>query len=391
MQDRAIQSKRLTAIQTPVIPIISRWTAETPGTISLGQGVVSYGPPHEAVEAARRFGGQLDDHRYGPVEGLPALVDTLEAKLAGENRIVVRPASRLVVTAGANMAFMTAVLAITDPGDEVILPAPFYFNHEMAVMMGGARPVAVPTAADYQIDVDAIADAVTPRTRAVVTVSPNNPTGAVYAEASLRQVNELCRERGMFHVHDETYEYFLYDGTVHFSPGSIDGAGEHTISLFSLSKAYGLASWRVGYLVIPDALWDAVNKIQDTILICAPSVSQVAAAAALQVGRRYVAGRLPALADMRRAIGDALGTPGAPCVAPVADGAFYYFVRVFARLDSMALTERLIRDHRVAVVPGSAFGDAGCSMRVSYGALDPATASEGARRLVTGLTAMVHA
>jgi aspartate/methionine/tyrosine aminotransferase len=117
------QSARLAVVQTPVIPIISRWIAETPGTISLGQGVVSYGPPREAIEAAHRFGSSPGDHHYGPVEGLPALVSALERKLAGENGIRVRPQSRLVVTAGGNLAFMNAVLAITDPGDEVILQA----------------------------------------------------------------------------------------------------------------------------------------------------------------------------------------------------------------------------------------------------------------------------
>ena len=391
MPGRVAESRRLAAVQTPVIPIISRWTAETPGTISLGQGIVSYGPPPEAVEAVRRFGERLDDHRYGPVEGLPALVEALEEKLAAENGIAVRPVSRLVVTAGANLAFMNAVLAITDPGDEVILPAPFYFNHEMAIVMAGARPVAVATDADYQLDPDAIARAVTGRTRAVVTVSPNNPTGAVYPEEALRRVNALCRDGDLFHVHDETYEYFTYDGAAHFSPGSIADAAGHTISLFSMSKAYGLASWRVGYMVAPDALWEAINKIQDTMLICAPSVSQIAAVAALRVGRKYVADRLPTLGAMRRTIGDALGAPSVPCHAPRTDGAFYYFVRVFGTRDPLALVERLIREHGVAVVPGSAFGDRECSMRVSFGALEPAAAAEGVRRLVHGLAALVQA
>ena len=204
------QSRRLEAVQAPVIPIVGRWTAETPGTISLGQGVVSYEPPPQAIEAARRFGGKLTDHRYGPVEGLPELVAAIEAKLARENQIVVRPKSRVLVTAGGNQAFMNAVLAITDPDDEIVLLVPYYFNHEMAVVMAGAKAVAVPTTSEYQIDVRAIEGAITPRTRAVVTVSPNNPTGAVYPEADLRAVNALCRDRGIFHIHDEAYEYFTY-------------------------------------------------------------------------------------------------------------------------------------------------------------------------------------
>jgi aspartate/methionine/tyrosine aminotransferase len=252
-------------------------------------------------------------------------------------------------------------------------------------MMAGGQPVPVPTTRDYQLDVDAIARAIGDRTRAVVTVSPNNPTGAVYSEESLRAVSALCRERRVFHIHDETYEYFTYDNTPHFSPGSIDGASAYTVSLFSMSKAYGMASWRVGYMVIPESLWDAINKIQDTLLICAPVVSQVAAVAALRVGRAYAASKMSPLAEMRQMIGSALDDPAVPCTVATAPGAFYFFVRVFAPFESLDLTERLIREHRVAVVPGSAFGGDECSIRVSYGALDPPSANEGARRLVRGL------
>jgi len=382
------QSSRLAAVQTPVIPVVGRWIAETPGTISLGQGVVSYGPPPEAIEAARRFGYALTDHRYGPVEGLPALVEAIEGKLAQENSIRVRGSSRVVVTAGGNLAFVNAILAVTDPGDEVILPAPYYFNHEMAIVIAGGRAVAVPTLRDYQLDVQAIADAITPRTRAVVTVSPNNPTGAMYSAESLRAVNALCGDRGLFHIHDEAYEYFTYDGVAHFSPGAIDGASAHTVSLYSLSKAYGLASWRIGYMVIPETLWDAVNKIQDTLLICPPAVSQHAAIAALQIGRPYASAHLPELDGLRRLIFEALGAPDVPCDVPPAGGAFYYLVRVHSTLDPLVLTERLIRNHQVAVIPGSAFGDtAGCSIRISYGALRPESVAEGVGRLVSGLRA----
>jgi aspartate/methionine/tyrosine aminotransferase len=383
------QSRRLAAVQPPVIPIVGRWIAETPGTISLGQGIVSYGPPPEVVDAARSFGASLTDHRYGPVEGLPALVAALEAKLADENGIAVRPGSRLLVTAGGNLAFVNAVLAVTDPGDEVILLAPYYFNHEMAIVIAGAVPVGVATTDDYQLDVQAIAGAITTRTRAIVTVSPNNPTGAVYREDALRAVNAVCADRGLFHIHDEAYEYFTYGSARHFSPGSIPNASGHTISLYSLSKAYGMASWRIGYMVIPDVLWDAVNKIQDTLLICPPAVSQHAAMAALGVGRQYPRGHLGRLDTMRHAIFDALNDSAVPCdVAPV-EGAFYYLVRVHSTLDSMTLVERLIREHRVAAIPGSAFADPSvCSIRISYGALEPDVVESGVERLVGGLRAL---
>jgi aspartate/methionine/tyrosine aminotransferase len=383
------QSRRLAAVQAPVIPIVGRWTTETPGTISLGQGVVSYEPPREAIDAARTFGATLSDHRYGPVEGLQPLVQAIQRKLASENQIAVDGASRIVVTAGGNQAFMNAVLAIADTDDEVILPAPYYFNHEMAIVIAGAKAVGVGTRNDYQLDLGAIENAITRRTRAVVTVSPNNPTGAVYPESDLRAVNALCRDHGVVHIHDEAYEYFTYDGVKHFSPGSIEGAGAHTISLYSLSKAYGMASWRIGYMVIPAALDDAINKIQDTILICPPAVSQHAALAALAVGRSYAAAHVARLDATRRTMFGALGQPDVPCDVPAALGAFYYLLRVHARMDSMTLTERLIREHRVATIPGSAFADPSpCSIRISYGALDADSILEGTRRLISGLRAL---
>jgi aspartate/methionine/tyrosine aminotransferase len=383
------QSRRLAAVQAPVIPIVGRWTAETPGTISLGQGIVSYAPPPEAVAASQRFGSTLNDHRYGPVEGLPPLVAALEAKLASENGIQVRPESRLLVTAGGNQAFMNAVLAITDPGDEIILPAPYYFNHEMAIVMAGATAVAVQTDRNYQLDLAAIETAITPLTRGIVTVSPNNPTGAVYPADALTAVNRLCRARGIFHLHDEAYEYFTYGAVTPFSPGSLDDASGHTISLYSLSKAYGMASWRIGYMVVPEALYEAVNKVQDTLLICPPAVSQHAALAALQVGRAHAASYLPSLDSTRQLIFQTLSASDVPCEVPPADGAFYYLIRAHSRLDPMTLVERLIREHRVAAIPGSAFADAApCSIRISYGALDAETVAEGVGRLVAGLRAL---
>jgi aspartate/methionine/tyrosine aminotransferase len=383
-------SSRIAAVQPPVIPIVGRWIRETPGTVSLGQGVVSWGPPQEALDALRTFGRAAEAHRYGAVEGESALVDAIVEKLEVENGIRVAPDARLVVTAGGNMAFMNAVLAVADTGDEVILQAPFYFNHEMAVAMAGAVPVAVPTDAHYGLDPDAVARAITPRTRAIVTISPNNPTGAVYALDALAKVNELCAERGLFHIHDEVYEYFTYDATRHVSPGARDGAGAHTISLFSLSKAYGFASWRIGYMVVPLQLWDAVNKIQDTILICPPLVSQHAALAALEVGARYCRERIPALDATRRKALARLAAASDVCEVPAAAGAFYFLLRLRRRVDPVVLAERLVREHGVATIPGTAFGvTADPTLRVSYGALQPESVAEGIDRLVNGLVALL--
>jgi aspartate/methionine/tyrosine aminotransferase len=218
-------------------------------------------------------------------------------------------------------------------------------------------------------------------------VSPNNPTGAVYPETDLRALNRLCADRGVYHVHDEAYEYFTYGGARHVSPGAFPGAGAHTISLYSLSKACGMAGWRLGYLVAPAALAGAINKIQDTIAICPPIVSQHVALAALGVGATWARAHLDRLDALRRRALATLGDPAVPCDVPAAEGAFYYFLRVYTAMDAMRLAERLIREHRVAVMPGSAFGaTTGCAVRLSYGALDDATAAEGIGRLAEGLT-----
>ena len=177
----------------------------------------------------------------------------------------------------------------------------------------------------------------------------------------------------------------------HFSPASIPGAAAHTISLYSLSKSYGFASWRIGWMVYPAALEAALRKIQDTVVICPPVISQYAALGALSAGAPYVHEKLRALAAVRATVHSALAPLVADglCEIPPADGAFYFFLRVHSALAPLALVERLVREHRVAVIPGNAFGlTHGCPLRVAYGALAADTAAEGIGRLVHGLRAI---
>ena len=382
---------RMDAVQAPIVPVIGEMIRRSPGTISLGQGVVHYGPPQEAIAAARDAAGDAQTHEYQDGSGLPALVDRIVAKLAAENGIDVTGKSRVMVTAGANMAFMHAVLAVTRPGDEVILPVPFYFNHEMAIQMAGCTAVPVLTDNRYQLDLAAIRGAITERTRAIVTITPNNPSGAVLSESSLKDVSALCAERGLYHLSDETYEYFTYESARHVSAGAFPGAGAHTISMYSLSKAYGFAGWRVGYVVYPDALHSAMLKCQDTILICPTVIAQVAGLAALNVGRTYCEPHVRELAEIRDVVLGQLSALAPLVEVPAADGAFYGFLKVHSTLSPLALAERLIREHKVAVIPGSAFGmTEGCSVRVAYGALQKATVAEGIGRLVTGLRTILR-
>jgi aspartate/methionine/tyrosine aminotransferase len=337
------------SVQTPIIPIVGDLIRKTPGTISLGQGVVYYGPPAAVMEKLQTFGQSIENHKYGPVEGIPELLSAFKTKLKTENNIDTGNGSRIIVTAGANMAFLNALLATTDPGDEIILQVPCYFNHEMAVCMVNCKAVLVSTDHNYQLCPDRIKACINERTRAIVTVSPNNPSGAVYPQSVLREINDICKQHGIYHISDEAYEYFTYNDASHFSSGSIAGANEHTISLFSLSKAYGFASWRIGYMVVPEHLAMSIMKAQDM-----QSISSF-------------------------------------CTTPVTDGAFYFLIKIDTDISSMELTKRLICEHRVAVLPGDTFGlQQACYLRVAYGALEQKPAIEGIQRLTHGISAIVN-
>jgi aspartate/methionine/tyrosine aminotransferase len=383
------QSERMARVDAPIIPTIAALTRATPGTISLGQGVVSYGPPSEAVA---RLPGLLADgalHKYQPVAGYAPLLEAIRAKLAAENGLRTEGVSQVMVTAGSNMAFLDSVLAVSDPGDEFILPLPFYFNQEMAVRMCGCVPVPVPTRADWSLDVEAIEAAITPRTRAIVTVSPNNPTGAVYSEADLRAVNALCARAGIYHFSDEAYEYFTFEGARHFSPGSIPGAHDYTLSFYSMSKNYGMASWRVGYVVFPAHLAAAMDKVQDTNLICAPVPSQLLALEALRLGKAWVQPKVEELARVRSAVYASLAELGDLVRFPRTRGAFYVLMRLPGVDDALAFNRTMIEKHRVATIPGFAFGLTDTRrdnyQRLSFGALDAATVAEGVQRYVAAV------
>ncbi|MEH1851261.1 MAG: pyridoxal phosphate-dependent aminotransferase [Nostoc sp.] len=384
-------TSRMQAVQSPIIPVVGELIKNSPGTISLGQGVVSYNPPPEAIEFLAKFLAEPTNNLYKSVEGIPPLLIALAEKLQDFNGIEINQENCIVVTAGSNMGFMNALLAITNPGDEIILNTPYYFNHEMAIAMAGCHPVLVATDENYQLRPEAIAQAITPKTRAVVTISPNNPTGVVYSEAALRQVNQICDNHNIYHISDEAYEYFTYNGIKHISPGAFANNSEYTISLYSLSKAYGFASWRIGYMVIPKHLLVAVKKVQDTILICPPVISQYAALGALQAKEEYLQSHIGAIAQVRQLVLDSLNRLQGLCSIIPADGAFYFFLKVHTQMDAFELVKRLIQEHKVAVIPGTTFGiDDGCYLRVAYGALQKETAKEGIERLVQGLETIVR-
>ena len=383
---------RMSNVQSPIIAVIGELINHNPNTISLGQGVVFYSPPPQAINYVNKFWQDSNNHKYKSVRGIEPLLLKISQKLTEENQININENNTIVVTAGSNMGFMNAILAITSPGDEIILQTPYYFNHEMAIKMSSCHPVLVPTNSNYQLCPEAIAKAITPKTKAIVTISPNNPTGVVYSASALQKVNEICRANNIYHISDEAYEYFTYNDTKHFSPASLPDSDNHTISLFSLSKAYGFASWRIGYMIIPQQLLMAVKKVQDTILICPPVVSQFAALGALNTGVSYCHQYLQEIIKVREIMLNSLKKITDICIVSDSDGAFYFFLKIHTSLKAFDLAKQLIERYQFAVIPGETFGmNDGCYLRVAYGALSSQTnlAEEGVKRLINGLKNIV--
>lgn len=377
-------ANRIKTVQTPVIPTVGEWVTEHPGTISLGQGVVHYSPPSEIDDGLIDFKSDPLHHRYKLVQGIPELLQAIEEKLRRDNGMAIESKDRVMVTAGSNMAFMNAIMAIADAGDEIILPKPYYFNHEMAVTMLGMVPRTVEPEANMLPTLASIEKAITKKTRAVVTISPNNPSGMVFPATLLKSINQLCKERKIYHISDEAYEYFLFDNEKHFSPGNISGSEDYTFSLFSLSKAYGFASWRIGYMVMPEALMPSIKKIQDTNLICAPAISQFAAVKALHRGKSYCTRHLSSMGAIREQLLDGLSSLS-PFVRIIpSKGAFYILIELDIHEAPIDVVEVLIREFKIAVIPGSAFGlEKGCYLRIAFGALK--NADDALERLINGL------
>ena len=399
-------AERMAAVLRPVIPELGALARSRPGTLSLAQGMVSWGPPPQALAALAQAAADplgIDRDRYGAVEGDPELLATIGEHLRGAYGVELEQ-STLLVTAGSNMAFnaLAQVLcaAPPQPPSELILPLPYYFNHVMAIQLAGGVPVLVD--AGLVPDPDRLEQAITPRTRAIVTISPNNPSGVVMPPATLAAINDLCARHGLLHISDEAYAAFVHGSTPHVSPGSRPGSSGHTVTIHSLSKAYGMAGWRLGFMAAPRTLAQALAQVQDTVLICPPRLLQRAALAALQAGPSWCAPRVAALDRRRRLLLQAVadqrraGLPVRLLIEP--DGAFYALLQVEAAaagaLTGDALMRRLVLEHGVAVLCGESFGlDPGQSggpvLRLSYGLLQEPELEQALARLFAGISALL--
>ena len=383
-------ARRLSSVLHPVIPKLGRLLRDNPGSLSLGQGIVSWGPPEpvrSALSDLTTQSGSID--HYGPMAGDPELIERLSHILRMRYKFDLDE-SCLVATAGSNMAFNAIAQVICDPGDQVILPIPYYFNHVMAVQLAGAE--ALPVDAGLFLDPERLQASITSRTRAIVTISPGNPSGVVLPESRLKEINRMCETNGLFHIHDEAYAAFCFGEILHWSPGSLTGSGGHTVTLRSFSKSHGMAGWRLGYMVAPQQLLSALSKVQDTIEICPSRPMQRAAIAALNVPPSWVEERVKTLKPKRHMMLDMFSQPDTPWhLLSNSDGAFYGLIGLPPGLSHRCeqrpyeLMEILVKQFGVGVVSGHSFGiDASC-FRISYGMLDEANFEEAMQRLSNGL------
>lgn len=369
--------------EAPIVKLIADSNVPS-DVVDLGQGVPFYGPPREAIRAAAGALDKESGFKYSPDAGKASLRQTIAEKLASENSVDADSDNNIMVTAGANQAFVNAILCLTRPGDHVLVLSPYYFNHVMAVELAGCKPVIVDTDSDFQPLVECIGRCITKRVRAMVLVSPNNPTGAVYSKDALREIGALCAENDLYLITDETYEHFVYDDAKHVSALELDKSIEYTISLFSFSKSYGMSGYRIGYAVFPKHIYTEMLKVQDTVTICAPSPLQIAAEAAMKLGAAYPRQFIPRIEKARKIFIERLA--GFDFVEmPVTKGSYYFMLRLKTKKSDWDIAKRLIEEHGVITIPGQVFGAKYPALRIAYANVDESLAAKGASRLTRGL------
>jgi aminotransferase len=338
--------------------------------ISLGQAVPFFAPPASVVKAAQTALERSDAHRYTTDPGRPSLRRALAERL-GEDQHIDCSADDLLITAGANHAFTTALMTLVDAGDEIVLPSPFFTNHQMAIQAAGALAIEAPLADrdSYRITWDDIAPALTDRTRAVVLCNPSNPTGAtIDAAEGVRIVQELA-DRGILLISDETYMHFVYEDR-HWSAASVAQWRRNVVVIGTFSKSFAMMGWRVGFLLADASICAHATKVQDAMIICAPTIAQIAVEAAVREDWDYPRTFHDELVSRRQRLSNALARLPSMSWTPTAGG-FFAFVRVSGCTDSNALALRLLDEAHVVTIPGSSFGRSGegC-LRLSYGSVD---------------------
>ncbi len=326
--------------------------------VSLGVGEPDFNTPWNICESSI-YSIEQGSTSYTSNRGLQTLRDTLSHYLAQHYGVNYNSNSEMVITTGVSEALDISIRAITDPGDEILVAQPSYVSYGPCVTLAGGKPVPLRcTEKDhFKINPDTLAEQVTKKTKALVINFPNNPTGGVMTKSDLKAVADIIIDQDLVLISDEVYAELTYEGS-HCVAATVDDLWERTITLNGFSKAYAMTGWRIGYLCAPQNLCDAALKIHQYVMLCAPVMGQVGALEALRSAEEDKNSMVNEYRLRRNLFVAGLNRIGLPCHVP--EGAFYAFPSVEKTgLSDVEFAERLLKEQRVAVVPGSVFGTGG--------------------------------
>jgi aminotransferase len=326
------------------------------GVISLGVGEPDFRTPWNISESGI-YSIEQGITSYTSNRGLKSLRDNLSQYLGAHYGLQYDADREIIITSGVSEALDIAIRAVTDPGDEILVTEPIYVSYAPCVTLAGGVPIPVPCREKdrFRVTPDAIMERVTGKTKVLILNFPNNPTGAVLDRDDLRTIADIACDHDLLVISDEVYAELTYDGP-HAAVATIDGLRERTITLNGFSKAYAMTGWRVGYLCAPEPICDAALKIHQYVMLCAPVMGQIAANEALKNGEEEKDRMVSEYRVRRNVFVNDLNRIGLPCHVP--EGAFYAFPSVKdTGLSDLEFAEQLLKEERVAVVPGSVFGE----------------------------------
>ena len=325
------------------------------GGVNLAQGFPDF-PATEAIKDAAVRAVQADVNQYAITWGAKSLRDSLVAKTAKFSALTYDPETEVTVCCGSTECMIATLLAIVDPGEEVVVFEPFYENYGPDAILCGATPRFVRLREpDWSFDPTELAAAFNSRTKAIVINTPNNPTGKVFTREELGEIAELCQRWNVVAVTDEIYEHIVYDGARHISIATLDGMRDRTVTISGVSKTYGVTGWRIGYCLAAPAITSAIRKVHDFLTVGAPAPLQEAAAVALSLPEEYYERLARDYQARRDILVPALEAAGFGTFSP--RGAYYVMTDIssFGFHDDVAFAHALVEEGGVAAVPGSSF------------------------------------
>ena len=325
------------------------------GAVNLAQGFPDFAAPEEIKEAARKA-ITADINQYAITWGAKPLRDAIAAKFERTQGVRVDPEREITVCCGSTEAMMSAMMAVINPGDEVVIFEPFYENYGPDAILSGAAPRFVPLRPpDWSFDRDELSRAFGPNTKAIIVNTPNNPTGKVFAREELEFIRDLCVRWNVFAITDEIYEHMTYDGARHVSMASLDGMRDLTITINGMSKTYAVTGWRVGWAIAPPAATDSIRKVHDFLTVGAAAPLQHAGALALALPEAYYAKLASDYLVRRDKMLGILTKAGFSCFKP--SGAYYIMTDIsrFGFANDVEFARYLVEKIGIAVVPGSSF------------------------------------